>query len=171
MAEIRADQLRFTQSEVAEFVNDLMGFNLSTSEISAMHARTEGWIAGLQLAGLSMQDCKDIPGFISAFSGSHHYIVDYLAEEVLKRQDEQTRTFLLQSSILSRMCASLCESLVETGLVGSRWMGKTCWRVCKRRICSSFHWTRNGAGTATITCSPMHSIVGWSTSTQSCCRA
>jgi len=118
MAEIRADQLRFTQSEVAEFVNDLMGFNLSNTEISAMHARTEGWIAGLQLAGLSMQDCKDIPGFITAFSGSHHYIVDYLAEEVLKRQDEQTRAFLLQTSILSRMCASLCESLVETGLVG-----------------------------------------------------
>ncbi|HSB66510.1 MAG TPA: LuxR C-terminal-related transcriptional regulator [Anaerolineales bacterium] len=113
MVEIRADQLRFTQSEVAELVNHLMGFSLSNAEISAMHARTEGWIAGLQLAGLSMQDCKDIPGFITAFSGSHHYIVDYLAEEVLKHQDEQTRVFLLQTSILSRMCASLCDALVD----------------------------------------------------------
>ena len=90
-----------------------MGFNLSAEDISAMDARTEGWIAGLQLAALSMQGCKDIPGFITAFSGSHHYIVDYLADEVLKRQDEQTRSFLLRTSILSRMCASLCNSLVD----------------------------------------------------------
>jgi len=113
LVEIRADQLRFTQDEVAEFVNGVMGFNLSNAQISAMQTRTEGWIAGLQLAGLSMQECKDIPGFITAFSGSHHYIVDYLAEEVLKRQDEQTRAFLLQTSILSRMCASLCDSMVD----------------------------------------------------------
>jgi LuxR family maltose regulon positive regulatory protein len=113
MVEIRADQLRFTRDEVAEFINSLMGFTLSEEEISAMYTRTEGWIAGLQLAGLSMQECNDLPGFITAFSGSHHYIVDYLVEEVLKRQDEQTRAFLLQTSILSRMCASLCESLVD----------------------------------------------------------
>lgn len=79
-----------------------------------MEARTEGWIAGLQLAALSMQGCKDVSGFIAAFRGSHHYIVDYLADEVLKRQDEPTRQFLLQTSILSRMCASLCNRLVET---------------------------------------------------------
>ncbi len=113
MVEIRADQLRFTPGEVAAFVNGVMGFNLSAEDIAAMDVRTEGWIAGLQLAVLSMQGCKDVPGFISAFSGSHHYIVDYLAEEVLKREDEQTRSFLLQTSILSRMCASLCNSLVE----------------------------------------------------------
>jgi LuxR family maltose regulon positive regulatory protein len=113
MVEIRADQLRFTPGEVAAFVNGVMGFNLSAEDIAAMDARTEGWIAGLQLAVLSMQGCKDVPGFISAFSGSHHLIVDYLAEEVLKRQDEQTRSFLLQTSILSRMCASLCDSLVD----------------------------------------------------------
>ncbi len=113
LVEIRADQLRFTPDEITEFVNGVMGFNLSDEEISAMYARTEGWIAGLQLAGLSMQDCKDIPGFITTFSGSHHYIVDYLAEEVLKRQDETIRAFLLQTSILSRMCASLCETLVD----------------------------------------------------------
>jgi LuxR family maltose regulon positive regulatory protein len=113
MVEIRADQLRFTPGEVAAFVNGVMGFNLSAEDITAMEARTEGWIAGLQMAVLSMQGCKDVPGFISSFSGSHHYIVDYLAEEVLKRQNEQTRSFLLQTSILSSMCASLCDSLVD----------------------------------------------------------
>jgi LuxR family maltose regulon positive regulatory protein len=113
MVEIRAEQLCFTQDEVAEFINGLMGFNLSDEEISAMYTRTEGWIAGLQLASLSMHECNDLPGFITAFSGTHHYIVDYLAEEVLRRQDEQTRAFLLQTSILSRMCASLCESLAD----------------------------------------------------------
>jgi LuxR family maltose regulon positive regulatory protein len=113
MVEIRAEQLRFTQGEVAEFINGLMRFSLSDEEISAMCTRTEGWIAGLQLASLSMKECSDIPGFVDAFSGSHHYIVDYLAEEVLKCQDEQTRAFLIQTSILSRMCASLCESLIN----------------------------------------------------------
>lgn len=113
MVEIRADQLRFTPGEIAAFVNGMMGFNLSAEDIAAMDTRTEGWIAGLQLAVISMQGCKDVPGFISTFSGSHHYIVDYLAEEVLKRQDDQTHSFLLQTSILSRMCASLCDSLVD----------------------------------------------------------
>jgi len=113
MVEIRADQLRFTEGEVATFINEVMGFNLSTDDIFAMDVRTEGWIAGLQLAVLSMQGCQDVPGFIATFSGSHHYIVDYLADEVLKRLDEQTRLFLLQTSILSRMCASLCDSLVD----------------------------------------------------------
>jgi LuxR family maltose regulon positive regulatory protein len=116
--EIRAEQLRFTQDEATEFINRLMGFSLSDEEISAMCTRTEGWIAGLQLASLSMQECSDIPSFVTAFSGSHHYIVDYLAEEVLKCQEEQTRAFLLQTSILTRMCASLCESLfcIEPGM-------------------------------------------------------
>ena len=113
MVEIRADQLRFTPGEVAAFVNGVIGFNLSTEDISAMETRTEGWIAGLQLAVLSMQGSQDVPGFITTFSGSHHYIVDYLADEVLKRQDEQTRSFLLKTSILSRMCASLCNRLID----------------------------------------------------------
>jgi len=113
MVEIRADQLCFTPGEVADFVNAVMGLHLSAGEISTMHVRTEGWITGLQLASLSMLGCKDVPGFISAFSGSHHYIIDYLADEVLKRQDEQTRMFLLQTSILPRMCASLCNGLVD----------------------------------------------------------
>jgi LuxR family transcriptional regulator, maltose regulon positive regulatory protein len=114
MTEIRAEQLRFTLAEIAAFLNGMMGFHLSAEDITAMEARTEGWIAGLQLAALSMQGCKDVSGFIAAFRGSHHYIVDYLADEVLKRQDEQTRQFLLQTSILSRMCAALCNRLMES---------------------------------------------------------
>jgi ATP/maltotriose-dependent transcriptional regulator MalT len=114
MVEIRAEQLRFTPVEVATFVNDVMGLDLPIAEISAIHERTEGWIAGLQLAGLSMQDCQDISGFISSFTGNHHYILDYLADEVLRLQDEPTRLFLLETSILSRMCASLCDSLLQT---------------------------------------------------------
>jgi len=113
MVEIRAAQLRFTPDEVAALINGVMGFDLSDNEISAMYVRTEGWVAGLQLAGLSIEGCQDVHGFINAFSGSHHYIVDYLADEVLKRQDETTRSFLLQTSILSRMCASLCDSMLE----------------------------------------------------------
>ncbi len=114
MTEIRAEQLRFTPAEIAAFLNDMMGFHLPPEDIAAMEARTEGWIAGLQLAALSIQGCKDVSGFIAAFRGSHHYIVDYLADEVLKRLDEPTRQFLLQTSILSRMCAALCNRLVES---------------------------------------------------------
>ena len=132
MVEIRADQLRFTPDEVAALVNGVMGFNLSTDEISAMYVRTEGWAAALQLAGLSMQDCQDIPGFITAFSGSHHYIVDYLADEVLKHQDESTRSFLLQTSILTRMCASLCNSLLEVKADGHSLEGQSMLETLER---------------------------------------
>jgi LuxR family maltose regulon positive regulatory protein len=76
LLDIRADQLRFTQDEIAAFLNEAMGLTLSASDLSAMEVRTEGWIAGLQLAALSMQGCKDIHGFISAFAGSHHYVMD-----------------------------------------------------------------------------------------------
>lgn len=116
MTEIRVEQLRFTPDEIATFLNGMMGFDLSSDDIAAMEARTEGWIAGLQLAALSMQGCKDVSGFITAFRGSHHYIVDYLTDEVLKRQDEQTRLFLLQTSILSRMCAGLCSAVISRQL-------------------------------------------------------
>ncbi len=93
LLDIRADQLRFTQGEMAAFLNDAMGLTLSTSDLSAMGTRTEGWIAGLQLAALSMQGCKDIHGFVTAFAGSHHYVMDYLVEEVLKLQPKK-REFL-----------------------------------------------------------------------------
>ncbi|MGZ6347624.1 MAG: LuxR C-terminal-related transcriptional regulator, partial [Anaerolineales bacterium] len=113
LLDIRADQLRFTQAEIASFLNEIMGLTLSANDLSAMEARTEGWIAGLQLAALSMQGCKDIHGFVSAFTGSHHYVMDYLAEEVLRLQPRQVSTFLLRTSILDRLSGSLCEAVVD----------------------------------------------------------
>src|SRR6266516_4762708 len=86
LTELRATDLRFTASEAAEFLTQVMGLNLSAEDIAALEDRTEGWIAGLQLAALSMQGHQDVPGFIRAFAGDHRYIVDYLVEEVLQRQ-------------------------------------------------------------------------------------
>ncbi len=113
LLDIRADQLRFAQAEIATFLNEATGLTLSTNDLSAMERRTEGWIASLQLAALSMQDCKDIHGFVSAFTGSHHYVMDYLAEEVLTHQPKKVSTFLLQTSILDRLSGPLCEAVVE----------------------------------------------------------
>jgi LuxR family transcriptional regulator, maltose regulon positive regulatory protein len=113
LLDIRVDQLRFTQAETAVFLNEAMGLTLTANDLSALERRTEGWIAGLQLAALSMQSCEDIHGFVSAFTGSHHYVMDYLAEEVLRLQPKQVSTFLLQTSILDRLCGPLCEAVVD----------------------------------------------------------
>ena len=85
--------------------------NLSAEDIAALETRTEGWIAGLQLAALSMQGQQDVPGFIRAFAGDHRYIVDYLVEEVLQRQPEPLRSFLLQTAILDRLNGPLCDAV------------------------------------------------------------
>jgi LuxR family maltose regulon positive regulatory protein len=115
---IRADQLRFTKDEIAAFLNDAMGLTLSANDLSAMEIRTEGWIASLQLAALSMQGCKNLHGFVSAFTGSHHYVMDYLTEEVLKNQPMQVSTFLLHTSVLERLCGSLCNAVVNADNTG-----------------------------------------------------
>jgi len=117
LVELRAGQLRFTPDEVALFMNGAMGLSLSSGDVVAMEARTEGWIAGLQLAALSMRDCEDVHAFVSAFTGSHHYVMDYLVEEVLRLQPERVRSFLLQTSILDRLCGPLCDAVVEAGQV------------------------------------------------------
>ena len=83
LMDIRVDQLRFTRDEIAVFLNDVMGLALSADDLSALEIRTEGWIASLQLAALSMRSSHDIHGFVSAFTGSHHYVMDYLVEEVI----------------------------------------------------------------------------------------
>jgi len=118
LTEIRAADLRFTLEEATAFLNEMMGLKLTPQEVSTLEARTEGWIAGLQLAALSMQGRADTNGFITAFSGSHQYIVDYLAEEVLTRQPESVRDFLLKTSILERLTGPLCEAL--TGVAGGQ---------------------------------------------------
>ncbi|HET9911360.1 MAG TPA: tetratricopeptide repeat protein, partial [Anaerolineales bacterium] len=108
LTELRATDLRFTPAEAAEFINRMMGLHLSDGDVAALESRTEGWIAGLQMAALSMQGREDIASFIQAFTGSHRFVLDYLAEEVLQRQPEHIRSFLLQTSVLDRFCASLC---------------------------------------------------------------
>jgi LuxR family maltose regulon positive regulatory protein len=111
LTELRAADLRFTFSEAAEFLNQVMGLDLSVEDIAALERRTEGWIAGLQLAALSMQGRKDVTGFIQSFTGSHHFVLDYLVEEVLEQQSESVQTFLLQTAILDRLTGSLCDVL------------------------------------------------------------
>src|ERR1700730_7132271 len=111
LPELRATDLRFTASEAAGFLNQVMGLNLSAEDIATLEDRTEGWIAGLQLAALSMQGHHDVAAFIRAFAGDHRYIVDYLVEEVLQRQPEPVRRFLLQTSILDRLSGTLCDAV------------------------------------------------------------
>jgi len=113
MIELRAADLRFTPEESGAFLNQIMNLNLSAEDITALETRTEGWIAGLQLAALSMQGRSDIAGFIRTFTGNHRFVLDYLVEEVLQHQSEKIRSFLLQTAILNRLCASLCNALTE----------------------------------------------------------
>ena len=115
LSELRASDLRFTPDEMTAFLNKAMDLNLSPEDIATLEARTEGWIAGLQLAALSLQSEQDVSGFIEAFSGSHRYVIDYLAEEVLNRQTHSTRTFLLETSVLDRLAGSLCDAVTGRG--------------------------------------------------------
>jgi LuxR family maltose regulon positive regulatory protein len=112
LTEIRSVDLRFTPEETSSFLIRTLGLHLSGEEIAALEMRTEGWIAGLQLAGLSMRGRQDIPAFLKAFTGSQRYIIDYLTEEVLARQSPFVQTFLLQTSILERFEGSLCEAVL-----------------------------------------------------------
>ena len=112
LIELRAADLRFVPAEAAEFLNVVMGLNLTTENIAALEARTEGWITGLQLAALSMQGHHDTVSFIKSFTGSHHFVLDYLLEEVLHQQSESVQAFLLRTSILDRLCGPLCDAVL-----------------------------------------------------------
>ncbi len=111
--ELRTDDLRFTPGEVAIFFNEIMGLDLNTDDINSLEARTEGWIAGLQMAAISMQGREDLTAFVQAFSGSHRFILDYLLEEVLNQQSPAIQNFLLKTSILERMTAQLCDVVID----------------------------------------------------------
>ena len=111
LIEIREKDLRFTTEEATAFLNQGMGLNLSVEDVEALEEHTEGWIAGLQLAALSMKGRTDIPAFVKAFTGSHVYVAEYLVEEVLQHQPEEVQRFLLQTSILERLNAGLCEAV------------------------------------------------------------
>jgi LuxR family maltose regulon positive regulatory protein len=109
MVEIRQNDLRFLPVECADFLQRVMGLDLSIEDIVALERRTEGWIAGLQLAAISMQGRDDLSNFIEAFTGSSHYVLDYLIEEVFEQQPVDTQDFLLKTSILDRLCGPLCD--------------------------------------------------------------
>lgn len=117
LTEIRAADLRFTSTEAAAFLYQEMGLHLPAEQIEALERRTEGWIAGLQLAALAMRGQKDTAGFINAFSGSHRFVLDYLVEEVLEQQPEHVRKFLLRTAILNRLCGELCDAVVQDASV------------------------------------------------------
>ena len=111
ITEIRTQDLRFTPEETSVFLNSVMHLGLSAEDILRLGTRTEGWVAGLKMAALSIQGCSDVSGFIRSFSGSHRFIFDYLIEEVLQKLPPKIQEFLLKTSILERMCASLCNTV------------------------------------------------------------
>ena len=113
LTELRATDLRFSTTEAADFLNQVMGLSLSSEEIAALETRTEGWIAGLQMAALSMRGLLETGDFIRSFTGSHRFVLDYLMEEVLERQREEVQEFLLRTSILDRLCGPLCDALLS----------------------------------------------------------
>jgi LuxR family maltose regulon positive regulatory protein len=115
LVETRAAELRFTPDEAAAYLNEMMGLQLTARDVAALEGRTEGWIAALQLAALSMQGRDDVAGFIAGFAGDDRYVVDYLAEEVLQRQPEHVQHFLLQTSILERLSGPLCDAVTGQG--------------------------------------------------------
>ena len=117
LTEMRAAELRFTPAEAGELLQHAAPA-LPDASVAALAARTEGWAAGLALAALSLRGHDDAAGFVAAFTGSHRYVLDYLAEEVLERQDEQLRTFLLETSVLDRLSGPLCDAV--TGREGSQ---------------------------------------------------
>ncbi len=114
LVELRSAALRFTESEAAQFLNDIMGLHLEADSVMALEKRTEGWIAGLQMAALSIRDRKDVLGFIEGFSGTNRYIMDYLLEEVLASQPPEIQRFLLYTSTLERLTGSLCDFLLAS---------------------------------------------------------
>jgi LuxR family maltose regulon positive regulatory protein len=116
LVELRAADLRFTPEEALQFFGETMGLDLDTEAAAALEARTEGWAAGLQLAALSLQGQADVRGFVAGFRGSHRHVVDYLAEEVLGRQPEHLRAFLLQTAVLDRLSGPLCDAVLDVAL-------------------------------------------------------
>ncbi|CAM4256372.1 LuxR family maltose regulon positive regulatory protein [Paenibacillus endophyticus] len=113
LTELSVQDMRFTSSEATGFLTKVMGLKLSPTHISQLETKTEGWIAGLQLAAISLQGHNDAAGFIQSFTGSHRFVLDYLIEEVLERQSPSIQRFLLSTAILERMCGSLCDAVLS----------------------------------------------------------
>jgi LuxR family maltose regulon positive regulatory protein len=120
LLELRATDLQFTTDEAATFLREVMGLDLSAEAVALLETRTEGWIAGLQIAALSLQGIDNAADFLSAFAGSHRHIADYLTEEVLQRQPAHLKAFLLQTSILDCLCGPLCDAVLGLTLEDER---------------------------------------------------
>ncbi len=146
--EVRAADLRFSIQEAATYLNDAMGLALTEGDVVALETRTEGWIAALQLAALSLRGREDASGFIAGFAGDDRFVVDYLIDEVLDRQPDDIRSFLLDTSILSRFTASLCDEV--TGRKDAR----AVLDALERSNLFSSPSTADGSGTAITTSSP-----------------
>lgn len=151
LIELRADEMRFTEAEAARFLQQTMGLILLPDQIAALEARTEGWIAGLQMAALSMQNraSSDVDGFVHTFTGSHRFIMDYLVEEALRQQPEPVRTFLLSTSILDRLCGPCVRPLP------GKKIARQYWNLWSAATCLSYRLMISGSGTVTTTCLPM----------------
>ena len=167
--ELRAADLRFTEPEAAQFLNDVMGLRLDAGSVAVLEERTEGWIAGLQMAALSMRDRKDVLGFIEGFSGTNRYILDYLLEEVLASQSPEIQHFLLYTSILERLTAPLCDAVLandegqeregderstHSGIALPPPVQPPSWSTWNGQISFWCPWMMSGNGTAITTCSP-----------------
>jgi LuxR family maltose regulon positive regulatory protein len=113
LTELHSNELRFTPHEIATYLNEMMELALAAEHVAALEQRTEGWIAGLQLAALSLQGHQNAGSFIQAFTGSQRYVLDYLTEEVLNRQSAEIQTFLLQTAVLDRLTGSLCDAVAQ----------------------------------------------------------
>ena len=156
LTELRAAELRFTPEEAAALLQQVaaapggaqLDAPLPDEVAAALAARTEGWAAGLQLAGLSLRGHHDVDSFVAAFTGSHRYVLDYLAEEVLERQPDQVRDFLVETSVLGRLSGELCDAV--TGRPGSQAL----LEQVERAGCSWCRWMRCAAGGVTTTSSP-----------------
>ncbi len=114
MTELRISDLRFTEAETVQFLQESMNITLSTSQIAALENRVEGWIAGLQMIALSLQNQDDVAGFVEGFTGSHRFIMDYPLEEVLNQLPADVQSFLLKTALLSRLCADLCDAVRQS---------------------------------------------------------
>ncbi|MBW4438456.1 MAG: hypothetical protein KME04_15050 [Pleurocapsa minor GSE-CHR-MK-17-07R] len=115
LLELRSADLRFSPPQIEAFFTDVMGLSLTTAEVAALDTRVEGWVAGLQLAGLALQGKRDTAEFIASFAGDHRYVLDYLGDEILDRQPDAMQEFLLQTSILERLNADLCDAVTGVG--------------------------------------------------------
>lgn len=149
MLELRAADLRFTPEEAAQFLNQVAGLDLTRAEVALLDARTEGWVAALQLAALSMQGEHDLHSSINGFHGSHRYVFDYLAQEILGRQPKAVQSFLLHTAVLDRLCGPLCNAVTGEGngqamLDQLEHTNLFLWRRRRRRCAGASTWGDNG---------------------------